>query len=150
MSEISVLEEEQVPFLRNPDGTYQRTVGFGQPGPWFLMIARGQTIKRKIARRVRAEGVNVFDYIMITKLVRDGNRIAGCVGYQVHTGEFYMFKAKTVVCCLGKTINRASANSSGNPFQHLARTIRHRGYFALTYEAGAKDHEHGLGPSRRP
>jgi hypothetical protein len=42
----------------------------------------------------RAEGAHVFDYILITKLLKTDDRISGCLGYQVHTGEFYMFKAK--------------------------------------------------------
>ena len=135
---LEILEQEQVPFVRNPDGSYLRTVGFGQPGAWYLNISRGQTIKRKIARRVRAEGANVFDYIMITRLIRDGRRLVGCMGYQVHTGEFYLFKAKTVVCCLGKTVNRASTNSSGNPFNTWHDPFVTGAYFALPYEIGAE------------
>ena len=38
----------------------------------------------------------------------------------MQTGEFYIFKAKKIVCCLGKTVNRVSANSSGNPFNFSA------------------------------
>ncbi len=135
---LEILEEEQVPFVRQSDGSYLRTQGFGQPGTWFLNISRGQTIKRKIARRVRAEGAHVFDYMMITRLLKDGNRIIGCVGYQIHTGEFYTFKAKTVVCCLGKTINRATANSSGNPFNTWHDPFVTGAYFALTYDVGLK------------
>ncbi len=61
---LEILEQENVRFLRNPDGSYLRTVGFGQPGPWFLNIEGGQTLKRKIARRIRAEGTHVFDHIL--------------------------------------------------------------------------------------
>ena len=124
--------------MRNEDGSYLRTVGFGQPGAWFLNISGGQTLKRKIARRVRAEGAHVFDYILITKLLKTDDRISGCLGYQVLTGEFYMFKAKKVICCLGKTVNRVSTNSSGNPFNTWHDPFVTGAYFALPYEVGAK------------
>jgi succinate dehydrogenase/fumarate reductase flavoprotein subunit len=135
---LEILEQEKVNFVRNADGSYLRTVGFGQPGAWFLNIAGGQTLKRKIARRVRAEGAHVFDYILVTRLLKTGDRISGCVGYQVHTGEFHLFKAKKVVCCLGRTVNRVSANSSGNPFNTWHDPFVTGAYFALPYEAGAK------------
>jgi succinate dehydrogenase/fumarate reductase flavoprotein subunit len=135
---LEILEQEGVKFLRNEDGSYLRTAGFGQPGAWFLNISGGQTLKRKIARRVRAEGAHVFDYVLITKLLKEGGRIAGCLGYQVHTGEFFIFKAKKVICCLGKTVNRVSTNSSGNPFNTWHDPFVTGAYFALTYEVGAK------------
>ncbi len=135
---LEILEQEKVRFIRNEDGSYLRTAGFGQPGAWFLNISGGQTLKRKIARRVRAEGAHVFDYVLITKLLKTDGRISGCLGYQVLTGEFYMFKAKKVICCLGKTVNRVSTNSSGNPFNTWHDPFVTGAYFALPYEVGAK------------
>jgi adenylylsulfate reductase, subunit A len=135
---LEILEQEKVKFIRNEEGSYLRTAGFGQPGAWFLSISGGQTLKRKIARRVRAEGAHVFDYVLITKLLKTDGRISGCLGYQVLTGEFYMFKAKKVICCLGKTVNRVSTNSSGNPFNTWHDPFVTGAYFALPYEVGAK------------
>jgi succinate dehydrogenase/fumarate reductase flavoprotein subunit len=135
---LEILEQEKVALVRNEDGSYLRTQGFGQPGAWFINIAGGQTLKRKIARRVRAEGAHVFDYILVSKLLKSGNHISGCLGYHVHTGEFYIFKAKKVVCCLGRTVNRVSANSTGNPFNCWHDPYTTGGYFALPYEIGTK------------
>ena len=135
---LEILEQEKVGFVRNEDGSYLRTQGFGQPGAWWINIAGGQTLKRKIARRVRGEGTNVFDYIMVTKLLKKGNHVSGCLGYHVLTGEFYVFKAKKIVCCLGKTVNRVSANSSGNPFNCWHDPYTTGAYYALPFEAGAK------------
>ena len=89
---LEILEQENVEFVRNSDGSYLRTQGFGQPGKWWINIARGQTLKRKVARRVRAEGANVLNYILVTKLLRTGNQISGCLGYHVLTGEFISSK----------------------------------------------------------
>ncbi len=135
---LEILEEQKVGFVRNEDGSYLRTQGFGQPGKWWINIAGGQTLKRRIARRVRAEGAHVFNYIMVTKLLKQDDHIAGCLGYHIHTGEFFMFRAKKVVCCLGKTVNRMSANSTGNPFNCWHDPYTTGAYYALAYEAGAK------------
>ena len=135
---LEILEQENVEFVRNSDGSYLRTQGFGQPGKWWINIARGQTLKRKIARRVRAEGANVLNYILVTKLLRTGNQISGCLGYHVLTGEFYLFKARKIVCCLGKTVNRVSANSTGNPFNSWHDPYTTGAYYVLPFEAGVK------------
>jgi succinate dehydrogenase/fumarate reductase flavoprotein subunit len=127
-----------VEFVRNNDGSYLRTQGFGQPGKWWINIAGGQTLKRKIARRVRAEGANVFNYIMVTKLLKTGKHVSGCLGYHVLTGEFYLFKAKKTVCCLGKRVNRVSANSTGNPFNCWQDPYTTGAYYVLPFEAGVK------------
>ncbi len=135
---LEVLEQEKVGFVRNDDGSYLRTQGFGQPGKWWINIAGGQTLKRKIARRVRAEGAHVFDYVLVTKLLKSGNHVSGCLGYNIHTGEFYVFMAKKIVCCLGRTVNRVSANSTGNPFNCWHDPYTTGAYYALTFDVGAK------------
>ena len=135
---LEILEQEKVGFVRNEDGTYLRTQGFGQPGKWWINISGGQTLKRKIARRVRAEGAHVFNYVLVTKLLKSGNHVSGCLGYNIHTGEFYVFRAKKVVCALGRTVNRVSANSTGNPFNCWHDPYTTGAYYALTYEVGAK------------
>jgi len=156
---LKILEEENVDLVRNPDGSYLRTQGFGQPGHWWINIAGGQTLKRKIARRVRAEGAHVFDYMLVTKLLKSGNHVAGCLAYNHLTGEFYIFKAKKVVCSLGRTVNRVSANSTGNPFNCWHDPYVTGAYYALTYDIGAKimnmdvaeashTHTEGLGRAR--
>ena len=62
--------------LHNPDGSYLRTAGRGEPA-WYINIADGQMIKRLIARKIRSMGADVLDHVMITKpRVRDGGRSA--------------------------------------------------------------------------
>ncbi len=135
---LQILEEENVQLLRNEDGSYMRTQGFGQPGKWWINISGGQTLKRKIAKRVRAEGAHIFNYILVTKLLTNGDHISGCLGYHVLTGEFHIFKAKKVVCCFGKTVSRVSVNSTGNPFNCWYDPYTTGAYYVLPFEAGAK------------
>lgn len=135
---LEVLQEIGVEFEKNPDGTWLRTVGFGQPGAWFINIKNGQLIKRRLARKIRSLGVDVLDYVMVTKLLKEDNRIAGVVGYHVKEGTFYVIRAKAVVMALGNSANRVTANSTGNPFNTWHSPYNTGSQYILAYDAGAK------------
>ena len=135
---LDVLEEVGVEFVKNPDGSWLRTVGFGQPGNWFININNGQLIKRRLAKKVRAVGVDVIDHVMVTKLLTADNRIIGAVGYHVLDGSLYIFKAKSVVLALGNSANRVTTNSTGNAFNTWHSPFNTGSQFVLAYEAGAK------------
>jgi succinate dehydrogenase/fumarate reductase flavoprotein subunit len=135
---LDVLLEIGVRFPKNPDGTWLRTVGFGQPGPWFINIEDGQTIKMRLARKVRKIGVQVVDYVLVTKLLKQGGRVVGAVGFHVLDGTPYIFKAKSVVLALGNGANRATHNSTGNPYNTWHSPYNTGSQYVLAYDAGAK------------
>ena len=113
---ISILEEAGVELMHNEDGSYMRSVGFGQPGPWWIHINHGFNVKPFLARYIKNMGVKVLDHFMVTGLVKDGNRIAGCVGFDILRGDFITVRCKTAVLCMGLTAQRVSNNSSHKPF----------------------------------
>jgi succinate dehydrogenase/fumarate reductase flavoprotein subunit len=133
-----MLEDLGVDFIKNPDGSYLRTVGFGQPGPWWMNIRNGQSVKRRLAKKIRAIGIEVLDHLMTTKLLVQGNRIAGAIGFNVVDGTFYIIKAKTVVMAMGSNANRAMANSTGNPFNSWGYPYNTGSNCVMAYDAGAK------------
>ncbi len=135
---VALLEEVGVDLMRRPDGSYLRTVGFGQPGSWHINISNGQTIKRRLARKIRSLGVDVLDYVMLTRLLVHGGRVAGAVGYNALDGTFYIIRAKAVVMALGNSANRATANSTGNPFNTWHSPYNTGSQFVLAYDAGAR------------
>ncbi|PKN62663.1 MAG: FAD-binding protein [Deltaproteobacteria bacterium HGW-Deltaproteobacteria-15] len=135
---IDVLLEIGVKFATNEDGSWLRTVGFGQPGNWWINIENGATVKRRLAKKIRSIGVDVQDHIMITRLLTGDGRIAGCVGYDVLDGAFYVFRAKKVILALGNTATRGWTNSSGNPYNVWFSPYNTGGQFVLPYEAGAR------------
>ncbi len=110
------LEDRGVEFSKNPDGTYKRTQGFGQPGTWWVHIANGMTIKRVMARIVRDSGVHVLDRIMAMKILTDGGKACGVIGWNVVTGEYVIIRAKTVVSAQGRSSTRGYNNSTHNPY----------------------------------
>lgn len=135
---LDILQEVGVEFVKNDDGTWMRTVGFGQPGNWWINIKNGRIIKRLLAKKVRDMGVNVVDHVMVTKLLKEGNRIAGCVGYNVLDGKFHIFRAKKVVMAMGNVATRGWTNSTGNPYNIWFSPYNTGSQFVLPYEAGAK------------
>ena len=132
-----VLEEVGVQFRRRDDGGYFRSVGFGQPGAWWLHIPNGRDIKRRLARKIRKMGVNVLDDFFITRLFAKDGHITGCMGFNVLTGEISVIECKTAVNCLGWHVQRASNNSTNNPYNCWFTPFTTGGYFTLVYELGA-------------
>ena len=135
---LDVLQEIGIEFVENPDGSWLRTVGFGQPGNWWINIKNGQLIKRRLAKKVRDMGVEVIDHVMVTKLLRDNDRVVGAMGYHVLDGSLYIFRAKSVVLALGNSANRVTTNSTGNPYNSWHSPFNTGSQFVLAYEAGAK------------
>lgn len=134
---LDVLQEVGVEFVKNPDGTLLRTVGFGQPGNWFINIKNGHMIKRRLAKKIRDLGVEVLDHVMVTKLLKHDNRIIGAIGYHVLEGSFYIIRAQAVVLALGNSANRVMTNSTGNPYNSWHSPFNTGSQFILAYEAGA-------------
>ena len=135
---IEFLENIGIEFIHNPDGTYLRTVGFGQPGPWWINIRNGHFVKRRIAKKIRSMGVDVLDHVMVTKLLKHDERIIGAVGLNVLDGTFHVIRAKSIVLALGSNANRVKSNSTGNPFNSWGYPYNTGSNCVMAYDAGAK------------
>lgn len=136
---LKMLEDMGVEFFKDSAGNYQRLQTLGRPGPWQVLIKDAKYIKRKVAARVRKVGVNVFDRVMITNLLLDGNKVSGAIGFHVRTGEFYAFRAKKVILALGDFQSRAWANSStANPYNSWQYPYNTGSQIVLACAAGAK------------
>jgi len=70
----------------------------------------GYNIKPCIDKEMRRLGTQVYDRVCITALLTEGGkqgaRVIGATGISDRTGEFYIFKAKAVVICTGRTRSR--------------------------------------------
>lgn len=133
---VKVLEDVGTAFLVR-DGKRYRSVGFGQPGAWWLHITNGTAIKRHLARRVRKSGVNVLDDFHITRLFERDGHITGCMGFNVLTREVCAIECKTAVCSLGWHPQRLTNNSTGNPYNCWHMPYNTGSYFVLPMRIGA-------------
>jgi len=65
----------------------------------------GTTFKTAMHGELKKQEVRIYDRIMSTGLLTEGGRrgarVIGATGFNNRSGEFYVFKAKAVVLCLG-------------------------------------------------
>ena len=97
-STVHKFEEWGLPLMRDPEtGRYQRE------GKWQIMI-HGESYKPIVAEAARNSADKIYNRIMVTHLLADEsrpNRIGGAVGFNVRTGEYYVFRAKAVIVGAG-------------------------------------------------
>lgn len=135
---LNFLLECGIEFRKNPDGSYMRTTGFGQPGPWWMLIRQGQFLKSKIAKKIREKGADTLERVMITQLLKADGRVCGAVGYGLLDGTLHVIRAKNTVLALGPRVNRVMSNSTGNPFNCQHPPFVTGSHYVLAYEAGAR------------
>jgi adenylylsulfate reductase, subunit A len=101
--------------LRSPEtGDFYRTQALGQPGPYAINF-NGKKLKPKMAKEVKRLGCKVLSRVQVTKLLLHDGEIAGFVGFDIRTGDFYQVRAKAVIIASGNT-NRMFKSQTGNPF----------------------------------
>ncbi len=109
-SAVHQFEEWGLPLMRNPKtGAYQRE------GRWQIMI-HGESYKPIVANAAKKSASEVFNRICVTHFLMDEskeNRVAGAVGFNVRTGNYHVFKAKTVICAAGGASNIYKPRSVG-------------------------------------
>ncbi len=66
-----------------------------------IRVAGGAHVKPMLYKELLRQGVRIFDRVMATGLLTEGGkpgaRVIGAMGVNVRTGEFYIFRAKSVV-----------------------------------------------------
>jgi len=135
-STVHQFEEWGLPIMRNPKtGTYLRE------GRWQIMI-HGESYKPIVAEAAKKSADKVFNRICVTHLLMDDakeNRIAGAVGFNVRTGDYHVFKSKTVICGAGGASNIFKPRSTGEGMGRTWYAPWSSGSaYGLMIEAGAK------------
>jgi succinate dehydrogenase/fumarate reductase flavoprotein subunit len=76
----------------------------------------GRDIKKRLAEECERRGVHIFNRVMATSLLTKDDRVVGATGVDMRTGEFRVFKAKTVVMATGMDLSRLYRSPSGDWF----------------------------------
>ena len=129
---IHELEKWGAVFDRTKDGkilqrafgghTYRRLVHVGD--------RTGLELIRTLQDKGVHSGIDVFMECTITRLLKDGDRIAGAFGYWRETGRYVIFKGKTIIMATGG-VGKAFKVTS-NSWEYTADGQ------ALAYDAGAE------------
>jgi adenylylsulfate reductase subunit A len=105
-------------------------------------MIHGESYKPIVAEAAKKSADKVFNRVCITHLLMDeakDNRIAGAVGFNVRTGNFHVFKSKTVVCGAGGASNIFKSRSTGEGAGRVWYAPWSSGSaYALMINAGAK------------
>jgi succinate dehydrogenase flavoprotein subunit len=129
---VRELEQWGALFDRTEDGQIlQRAFG----GHTFKRLCHvgdrtGLELIRTLQDRGVQQGIDVYMECTITRLIKDGDRIAGAFGYWREQGRFAVFKAKSIVIATGG-IGKAWKVTS-NSWEYTADGM------ALAYETGAE------------
>ncbi len=111
-SAVHQFEEWGLPIMRTPNcekGSYLRE------GRWQIMI-HGESYKPIVAEAAKKSADKVFNRICVTHLLMDESqedRVAGAVGFNVRTGNYHVFKSKTVIVGAGGASNIFKPRSVG-------------------------------------
>ena len=84
-------------------------------GRWQIMI-HGESYKPIVAEAAKKSADKVDNRICVTHLLMDDskeNRIAGAVGFNVRTGNYHVFKSKTVICRCWRRVQHLQAAFGG-------------------------------------
>ncbi len=135
-SAVHKFEEWGLPLMRNPKtGRYQRE------GKWQIMI-HGESYKPIVAEAAKKSADKVYNRIMVTHILMDEtkeNRAAGAVGFNCRTGNYHVFRAKTVIIGAGGASHIFKPRSVGEGMGRTWYAPWSSGSaYALAIEAGAK------------
>jgi adenylylsulfate reductase subunit A len=135
-STVHMFEEWGLPIMRNKKtGAYQRE------GRWQIMI-HGESYKPIVAEAAKKSADKVYNRICVTHLLLDEakeNRIAGAVGFNVRTGNYHVFKSKTVIVAAGGASNIFKPRSVGEGAGRVWYAPWSSGSaYGLMIDAGAK------------
>jgi adenylylsulfate reductase subunit A len=109
-SAVHQFEEWGMPIMRDP-----KTGSYLREGRWQIMI-HGESYKPLVAEAAKKSADKVYNRICVTHLLMDDgreNRVAGAVGFNVRTGDYHVFKSKTVIVGAGGASNIFKPRSVG-------------------------------------
>jgi Succinate dehydrogenase/fumarate reductase, flavoprotein subunit len=110
-----------------------------------IRLKGGALMKPLMKAEVARLGIEMYDYVMSTSLLtKDGKTgpgatVIGGTGFSVRTGEFYVWKAKSVIVCTGipQGLWRFSTELNGSSSNHWDPNLTGDGHVMLA-KAGAE------------
>jgi succinate dehydrogenase/fumarate reductase flavoprotein subunit len=115
---INDLERYGVKFDRLPDGSYFTWAGGKQSAP--LNLCAGDYTGREMMQGLLAEvnrlGIPCLEYHYVTKLIKQGDKVAGALLIDGGTGTYRVVQAKTTIVATGGggSMYKINTNAPGN------------------------------------
>ena len=103
----------------------------------FLVTMKEPDLKKIIATKVYEMGCRVFNRIMTFRLLTEGDRISGAIGFNLRTGELIVCRAKAVILSCGG-LARFSLPNSGYLYGVYDFPNNTGDGWVMAYRAGAE------------
>ncbi|MBI2866341.1 MAG: FAD-dependent oxidoreductase [Chloroflexi bacterium] len=116
-------------------GTQLEQSAIAREHPRFFF--NGENIKIVLSDRVRELGAEVIEKVHVTSLLTEDGRVVGATGFHNRDGDFYTFKAKTVIVAMGSSV-RVYPTPNGNHFNNYHRPWHAGTGIAIIHKAGAE------------
>ena len=126
------LEQLGLPVVKDASGKY------APRGRWNIKI-HGESLKPLLATAVRNLGARVLNRVVVTNLlVKDGG-VAGCVGFGLRDGNFYVIKAQKTIVATGGASGLYRPNNEGDARHKMWYSPFNTGAgYAIGIRAGAE------------
>lgn len=123
-------------FPVDKEGNYQ--LRYVQPvNKPMMLYMDGGDLKKRLAKAARAAGAEILDRTPALKILAEGSRVLGVLGFNIWTGDYVFIRAKAV-CLVAGPAGRMGLASSG----YLSNTYEFPGNsgdgYTLAYDAGAE------------
>ena len=104
---VKKVEKWGLPILCDDKGDYLPR------GRWNIKI-NGESLKPILAKAARSAGAQVYNWVVVTNLLMEGDRVAGAVGFSLRNGTFYVVKAKATIIATGGAAGLYRPNNQGD------------------------------------
>lgn len=128
------LEQWGVYFPKDANGEF-KTLKYHVKGE-FQACMEEPDLKLMIAKRATELGAVTYNRTMVAKLLKDGKRIAGAIGFNTRSGRVFVCRAKAVLLCNGGTA-RFSLPASGYEYGLFDFPGNTGDGYAAAFDAGA-------------
>jgi succinate dehydrogenase/fumarate reductase flavoprotein subunit len=135
-SMIEELDRWGVKFQKNESGDFD-VKKVHHKGSYVLPMPEGYDLKKILTRVLKRSGVRVINRVMATRLMLDGQRVAGVLGFDTRDGEFTVIRAKAVILCCGAS-GRLGLPASGYLYGTYENPSNAGDGYSLAYHAGAE------------
>lgn len=126
-------------FEKNADGSFVRRQSRGHVHTRHLVV-NSLPMMKVLRRQMHRRKVALVERTMITDLVPDADgRIVGAVGFDYRSGEFYLFRAKTIVLAAGGCGFKAAFIGHKNLTGDLQAAAYRRGGVFTNMEQGGSN-----------
>jgi succinate dehydrogenase/fumarate reductase flavoprotein subunit len=106
-------------------------------GSYVLPMPEGYDLKKILTRVLKRSGVNIVNRVMATRLLLDGGRVVGVLGFDTRDGGFVVIRAKAVILCCGAS-GRLGLPASGYLYGTYENPANAGDGYSLAYQAGAE------------